>query len=319
MKLKSVDRVLEDYHHYHALTQNYFVDFDNLCYYFAPGLIGDRALTDDSLANNIGELSLNYLESYILRALFVENDNWVKVSATTDPQKAATIEKALYTHIEASNFREEIGKMLQMGLLFKVGYLTVDFVNSITFKNHLGLNLVVTDSVSSLRRAYSLEAKDYNELRQQYTNYDHEQSHNGVPGRIVEVLRCILPTTDQWFSDPNPVMNFAEIVIDLETEELLVPRTEKDMPLYSVFPVAQYTPHTSRSLARQASNSAYIANYYEQLDAEKAEVIKVPPVNADAINVESGNVSLACWSHKQHRAWLNPCFTRGNTHARRHN
>ena len=290
MKIKDIERVILDYNT--AAVEN-VAHYDNswsMRRLFAPNTENRESVTDYNLANNVGELSLDTLTEFIISNLFAQKEDWLKIDMTTDMKKVKDTERKLIELIDQSNFLEEISKMVREGNIWKMGYIDAKYMSGLCFKQYMADSLVIPKAVGSLKRGYALTTVKLSDLNIYYTNFENIRDiENSKEDR--QVLQCVLPLIDDWVENPDKRYKYARFEILINEREVLIPRN-KDHGKMNLFPFIEYTPYTTRSLARKAHVAASHADYYEKLDSNSAEWRHNPPYEIDIENIENNNANL---------------------------
>lgn len=297
MELKDVNKVLEDYDLQKNLNPSDDYDRGTISEFFGVESRVDRNIFNLSLANNVGEIAINELIDFITSEVFPISGDWVSPmisadSSVEDISLAKTLKEDLFQRVVSSNFYEEIGKVVQDGLLWGKGYLDARYDNGIYFFNYDGDTITLSESEAGKRRAYMECQMTLKELESLFKTPKSLMSVSAEKSTYpYTIVSCILPNTRTWFKNVKSRKEYIKVDILKEGKELLVPKNMSYEGNMS-WPIHTYRPHFRKSLCEIAYTKVAYANYYEIISRNRASKINDPPIAADEENVRLNSIKL---------------------------
>ena len=299
MKLKSVERVIDDYSKVKSTSDNSYDGYELTNSLFRP--LSEYAFdaAEIRLANNEGEVALHELSSFITNTAYPTDGSWVRFA----PQDRTNIEqmqvsKEMCAEISRrlrydTNFYEEIAESVADGILWKRGFVDTKYSDGIYFECFEGRGLCVSKSKGNMRRVYSEREVPLKELNYIYKNVPAEYHTDNVVDteETVRVLTCFLPNSTQWFERKRGLVKFIEVNILLDSAIQLELHGSGDKG-YSTCPIHIYQVNGHRSLAKMAVHPAVTANFYEKIALDRARLINFPTMYVDEENVRANNVNF---------------------------
>ena len=95
MKIKDVQKVLDDYNRHVTDYTDQYSNYYTLRRYFEPDAENASYVTDYQLANNIGETCLDSLVEFVMTNMLSETADWVMADMAMDLTKVEQTQRAL--------------------------------------------------------------------------------------------------------------------------------------------------------------------------------------------------------------------------------
>ena len=260
----------------------------------------------ETVANNIGSISLSKYVSFTAAQVWPLDGSWITANGVKGREKA--IEKAvsyIRQRVMEGNFAAEGHKLIKEGAMHNRGLMRVNWDNGLVFETIKNEKIYICDETGpNNMRGYADSRIDLAKL---------EELYEGEGVDTILVARQDRKPEDylEEFTLVEAILPINKAFYDLETrgrksifrykKEYYIEYGGNILPIkpigmasedYSSFPILQYLPAFSKSLASQALPSAVFAEQYEQLMLSAARLTLSPPVSMSMDAFSSGNFNL---------------------------
>ena len=304
MKLRDAASILKDMEHQELRTHDEFLDGSNILRYFSPDGEYHESLFRYSLANNIGERSLNDFVSFSSTTLFPGDGSWINWELDEEDERdlnkrqlKQSIEKAMKKKVTETNFYTEVPKFIKAGCLFNQATMDARYSLGISVHANIGNDLIVSEAKGDCARAYAKCSTTNGELMVGYEGLPERFEASDAMDKMneeVTVIRCILPNNELFFEEPQKSDNkFVDVYILLPDNVVITKKNESKTAGYKSWPVMEFRPHTDTSLCREALVSTAFADHYSKISRDRAEQVLYPAIAADVNNVRNRSLNVS--------------------------
>ena len=260
----------------------------------------------ETVANNIGSVALSKYVSFTASQVWPLDGSWI--TAKGKKGKEAEVEKAtsyIRQKVMEGNFAAESHKLIKEGAMYNRGLLTVNWNNGLVFETICNETIYICDETGpSNMRGYADSHVDLATLMERYEGEGVDTILTArkdlKPEDMLEgftMVMAILPVNKAFFSmetrGKKGMSRYRkEYFVSYGGVLLPIKPIGMSSEEYSSFPILQYLPAFSKSLASQAMPSVVFADQYEQLMLSAARLTLSPPVSLSMDAFTSGNFNL---------------------------
>ena len=270
--------------------------------YFDPSDSESRS----DLANASGAVYLKELSDFITSALYPMDGSWLEAAVMpTDEDKTrlalAKVSMYLRNAIAKSNFYGKMNELINHGLLYNKGLMSVEYTKGLNFTVYDPNKIDMSqDSDEWSTRIYSSQWVTAMDIAAKFTNVPEvvaEDIRVGYMGRQYEILHALVPNIPTFtegldidkeakFVPLQFLRHYQEIPAGKDQTEttgsfnltLMMPHGGYAQSGYSVCPILKYQTGQKESLCMRALRDAVIVDSYEKIMLERAELVNYPPM-----------------------------------------
>ena len=271
MKIK-YQNIIDDMTHLQRKQGDF--DYSTIDLLFGGEEVDISNIDEDFISSSAGvKYSHEYLE-YVAEALFPTTGEWLQVKpnkndkTTAGYQKAVEIQEYMHEKFIFADFYKEIARLLKQGILYNKGLIKLTWKNGLEFKTIPTNSLIMPRNCEpSKLRCYETGEVSFYDLLDEFENAQAflPEEVDEYDGGIM-VYKGIVPVNIKFFDD-IPKSNKAKFkkiafaVLDGAYKEL----KSHVMEEYTAFPLLNYSPALTKSLADLAKKDVLKVNQYEIL------------------------------------------------------
>ena len=240
------------------------------------------------LANSYGAIAKRKYVDYVTELLFPQDGSWLLHSGKKSEERHKA-DMYLRTKFSNSNFYKEIQKMIDQGVMFNRGLISLGYGNGLDFKSIKEEDIFVSEGFSeSDMRVYAKRFISVQDLIERFggeivDKYEQECAEGGMNSEIqikmLTLVECVLPLSKRFFENPKSKYKYKKVYLLVDDGESFIVTQKGDSEescYYVNFPIMVYLPAHVTSLANEALVPAVQLNQYETLLANNARKVNAP-------------------------------------------